>query len=107
MARRFFENAVGPSSSMPAVAAAVPFSAAHLQSLGGSRQITPPVVSVAQKSPEPLESLWKSRESPQLENNLSYAPAAWTAEFGIAGPATPGVLERQLRQNSALTRLLA
>src|ERR1700733_5125012 len=98
MARRFFEDAAGPSSSMPAVTAAVPFSAAHLQHINGARQATPPF-NVAQMSPKPLDELWKARGSPRLDSVRSPAPAAWAAEFGSAGHAVLGAVERQLHQN--------
>ena len=90
---------------MPAVTAAVPFSAVHLQIVNGSRQATPPFNVAPQMSPEPLDELWKAHGSPRLDSVRSPAPAAWAAEFGSVGHAVSGAVERQLHQNGALTQI--
>lgn len=105
MARRFFENAAGPSSSIPAVTPAVPFSAVHLQNINGSRQATPSF-NAAQMSSEPLDELWKARGSPRLDSVRSPVPAAWAAGFGSAGHAVSSAVERQLHQNGVLTKIV-
>lgn len=107
MARRFFENAAGPSSFMPAVTAAVPFSVAHMQSINGARHATQPFVGAAKMPPEPLNELWKARGSPRVENSQSPVPTAWIAEFGATGAIPPGALEHQSLRNSELTSLRA